>query len=93
MTDLGAMRRTTCGRVRGRAACPPPGPPRLTAVPCKHWLLAGRCAPDEPRRWWHGPNRDQGLEAVTAAAAAEDAKARAATDARGVATGAWRQVS
>ncbi len=41
--------------------------------------------PDAPKRWWHGPNVDQGLEEVTRQAQAKEEKAR-----RG-ANGGWRR--
>ena len=35
--------------------------------------------PEAPRRWWHGPNRDQGLEDISARAAAIEAQHQASS--------------
>ena len=35
--------------------------------------------PEAPRSWWHGPNRDQGLEDISARAAAFEAKQQASS--------------
>ena len=44
--------------------------------------------PEAPRRWWHGPNRDQGLEEISERAAAKEASQQASST--GLA-GSWRR--
>ena len=44
--------------------------------------------PEAPRPWWHGPNRDQGLEDISARAAAMEAQHQASST--GLAA-AWRR--
>ena len=39
----------------------------------------GHEPPEAPRRWWHGPNRDQGLEDISARAAAIEAQHQASS--------------
>lgn len=43
--------------------------------------------PEAPRRWWHGPNRDQGLEEISDRAAAKEASQQVSST--GLA-GSWR---
>ena len=62
---------------------------------CEQCLKGGHASCDEhrieppeaPRRWWHGPNRDQGLEEISERAATKEAMQQASST--GLA-GSWR---
>jgi len=69
---------------------------QLSGPQCEQCLKGGHMSCDEhrieppeaPRRWWHGSNRDQGLEEISERAAAKEAMQQVSS--RGLA-GLWRR--